>query len=878
MDTTAEVLRAATLDLTRTLDLSQVLERLLERLHQLVPYDTANVMLLEEPERLVVRAIRGYERWGRPELVRDGAFDARGHPVLGPLIASAASLLIADAAAEPRWQRHPGAEHVRSWIGVPLLAAGRPIGLYAVESRKPGFFTPRHVALTEALAPHAAVAIQNARLFQRVQLSEERFRALVENSSEAILLASAEGRVLYSSLPLLGLTGEPVEALAGSSVFERLHPDDVAEARAAFAACLAHAGAAARATLRVRHADGSWRWVEGHAANRLADPAVRAVVVNYRDVTEQRAARERIEALNRDLQRQVGEFQTLLDVIPIGIAVARDPACRMIAGNRYLNRLLGLRPGANASLTAPAEERPGRVAFTRDGRPIPPDELPMQQAAATGQEVRAFEMDVERDGRRVATILGGAAPLYDESGRPRGAIGTALDISDRKRAEEQIRSLAYRDPLTGLPNRLLFADRLALAVAQAHRHGQRLAILFLDLDRFKVINDSLGHGAGDRLIEDVAARLRACLREGDTVARLGGDEFTLLLPDVASPVDAARVADKVLHALRQPFPRDGRELFVTASIGISLFPEDGRDAETLVKHADTAMYRAKERGRDRYQIYSPEMSAQALERLALESGLRRALAQGELALHYQPVLDVASRRVLGLEALLRWRHPGLGLLEPSEFVPLAEVTGLIVPMGPWVLRTACAEARALEARGLPRLEVAVNLTARQLQQADLAQRVREALAETGLEPERLELEITESGALESPEAAVTTLRELKALGVRLAIDDFGTGYSSLSYLKRLPLDTVKIDQSFIRDITRDPDDAAIVSAVIAMAHRLKRRVVAEGVEDEAQLAFLRAEGCDCAQGWLFSRALPAEALPEALAVLPARPGPLRERG
>jgi EAL domain-containing protein (putative c-di-GMP-specific phosphodiesterase class I) len=348
------------------------------------------------------------------------------------------------------------------------------------------------------------------------------------------------------------------------------------------------------------------------------------------------------------------------------------------------------------------------------------------------------------------------------------------------------------------------------------------------------------------------------------VARLGGDEFTLLMPDVGQAVDAAKVAKKVLDVVRLPFELEGRELFVTSSVGISLYPDDGRDAETLVKNADAAMYRAKEQGRDHYQLYTPALNATALERLALESSLRRALAHEELLLHYQPILDVATRRLHGVEALLRWHHPELGLVPPGEFIPLAEVTGLILPMGPWVLRAACAQARAWQ-DVQPGLRVAVNLSARQFQEPGLVGHVTDALADTGLEPRFLQLEITESSAMQNAQTAIQTLRELKALGVGLSIDDFGTGYSSLSYLRRFPIDTLKIDQSFIRDIGADPDDAAIASAIIALARTLKLSVVAEGVETAEQLAFVARHGCDQTQGYLFSRPLSAQRCADLLA-------------
>jgi diguanylate cyclase (GGDEF)-like protein len=426
------------------------------------------------------------------------------------------------------------------------------------------------------------------------------------------------------------------------------------------------------------------------------------------------------------------------------------------------------------------------------------------------------------------------------------------------RASVQIEHLAYYDGLTALPNRELFIDRLSLALVQAHRDGKKLAVLFLDLDRFKLINDSLGHSVGDELLRGMGKRVHEAVREGDTLARLGGDEFTLLLPGIHSAAEAARISQKLLESVRQPFQLHGRELFVTTSIGISIYPEDGVDAESLIRSADVAMYRAKEQGRDRFQLYAPAMNAQAVERMGLEHGLRQALAQDQLIIHYQPIIEVASGRIHGTEALLRWRHPDLGLVPPDDFIELAELTGLITPMGPWILEEACSRTRAWQRGTRFYFSIAVNLSARQFQEPNLVSQVKRALRATGLEARFLELEITESVAMQSAESTLRTLTELKGLGVRISIDDFGTGYSSLAYLKRFPIDTLKIDQSFVSDIGTDADDSAIASAVIAMAHGLGLRVVAEGVEREEQLEFLRRQRCDHYQGYLFSRPLGAD--------------------
>jgi diguanylate cyclase (GGDEF)-like protein len=419
-------------------------------------------------------------------------------------------------------------------------------------------------------------------------------------------------------------------------------------------------------------------------------------------------------------------------------------------------------------------------------------------------------------------------------------------------------ALAYRDTLTGLPNRQLFLDRLGLALVQARRSREGLAVLYLDLDRFRLVEDSLGHATGNELLRIVAERLQSCVREGDTVARLGADEFVVLVRQINQGEDAARVARKLLDGLRPPFVVQARELMVTGSVGISFYPSDGEEAETLLNAAHMAMHRAKSEGWDTYRLYTAAMNDRALEQLALEVALRKAVGQGEFVVHYQPLLDLRSGRVEGAEALVRWQHPSLGLLGAHQFISLAEASGLIVSIDSWVLRTACARAVGWRRQGWPNLRVEANLSARQFQQRDLVDEVTRCLRDTGLPAAALEIEITERIAMQDVARSVDVLRALRGLGVRISLDDFGTGYSSLSYLKTLPVDSVKLDQSFVRDITTDRGDAAIATAVIAMAHSLDLRVVAEGVETRDQLAFLRDQGCDSFQGHLFSAAVPGD--------------------
>jgi len=437
-------------------------------------------------------------------------------------------------------------------------------------------------------------------------------------------------------------------------------------------------------------------------------------------------------------------------------------------------------------------------------------------------------------------------------------------IINESHAEKHINRLAFQDTLTELPNRRLFIEDLKRKIATAHHNNTRLALLFLDLDGFKIINDTLGHDAGDLLLQAVAQRLGDLVRTDDMVARLGGDEFTILLEGVSRSQDAAGVAEKILEDLSRPFTLNDKEVFVTGSIGISLYPSDGNDIGSLIKNADTAMYRAKEHGRNNYQFYTADMGAKALERLVLESHLRKALERNEFTLHYQPQIELQTGDITGFEALLRWDHPELGLVSPGEFIPLLEETGLIVRVGEWVLRAACEQNKLWHNAGLGPFRMSVNLSGRQLGESNLAGSVAGILERIGLDPTLLELEITESAIMSNTQMAGETLDALHAKGISLAVDDFGTGYSSLSYLKRFPINTLKIDRSFVRDVPGDADDVELVKTIIAMAHSLKLEVIAEGVEHTDQLIFLRDQGCMVMQGFLFSRPLPVEDIEEFL--------------
>jgi diguanylate cyclase (GGDEF)-like protein/PAS domain S-box-containing protein len=479
----------------------------------------------------------------------------------------------------------------------------------------------------------------------------------------------------------------------------------------------------------------------------------------------------------------------------------------------------------------------------------------LRQAVREGREGHTLLRQTRKDGSEIYSELY-LDPVKDAAGKTEHFVLTQYDVTTAKRYEAELEHRAKYDRLTGLPNRSLLKDRLEQAIAFASEGADPVWVVTFDLDNFKYINDSLGHQTGDLLLRDLAPRVVAAVARTDTAARTGGDEFVLVLTGYEDERQAASVVREVMQAVSQPLNIDGRPLVVTCSAGIAVYPNDGAEAETLIKHAEIAMYRSKDLGRNTAQFYRPAMNERALERMSLESALRNALARQELELHYQPQVELASGRVVGVEALVRWRHPQFGMVRPDRFIALAEETGLIVPIGAWVLRTACKQNKAWQSAGLGPLRMAVNLSARQFAEPDLMAAVADVLEETGLNPLCLEIELTESLVMASVDLGIRTMHGLKALGVQLSIDDFGTGYSSLSYLRRFPVDALKIDQSFVRDIAANRDDAAMVGAIISLAHSLRMQVIAEGVETEEQHDYLRLRGCDEMQGHYFSRALP----------------------
>jgi diguanylate cyclase (GGDEF)-like protein/PAS domain S-box-containing protein len=584
----------------------------------------------------------------------------------------------------------------------------------------------------------------------------------------------------------------------------------------------------------------------------LADDCRNGAMVMHLDITQHtRAANERSsreEALLAERERAHVTLNCIGDAV-----VCIDTSCNVTFLNHVAENMMGW------SLQEASGRPMADVLRILDSSRQAIESNPVQMAVGKtrNKSLSSNSILITNAGEEIA-IEYSVAPIHDSYREVTGAVYVFRDVSASRATALQITHSAHHDFLTGLPNRTLLNDRIGRAIAQAQRSKKRVVVLFLDLDGFKHINDSLGHPVGDKLLQSVARRLSDCIRSGDTVSRQGGDEFVVLLTEVTQLLDASSKAGKILKALAEAHSTDHHDLHVTGSIGISVYPDDGLDAETLIKNADTAMYQAKANGRQSYQFFKPAMNVRAVERQSIEENLRRALKLGEFELYYQPKINLRTRAITGAEALIRWTHPTRGLIPPAEFIPVAEDCGLIVPIGAWVLREACKQARSWTDAGLPALTMAVNVSAMEFANKDFLEGVFSTLRETDMQPTSLQLELTEGVLMKRVEFTVAVLQALRSKGIRVAIDDFGTGYSSLSYLRKFPVDALKIDQSFTHQISSDGEDSVIVRAVIAMAHSLKLCVIAEGVETLEELQFLHAHHCDEAQGYHFSQPVPAQ--------------------
>lgn len=805
-------------------------------------------------------------------------------------------VIVSDIAGHPLWSNYrelARRHHLRSCWAMPIFSSqGTVLGSFALYRQYPCEPMPQDWQLLEMATRLAGIAIEQKLAEEALQTAEIKYRGIFENAVEGIFQTTPEGRYTTVNPMLAKLYGYDSPADLSSSLTNIQHQLYVdPNRRREFTQLIAEQGEVLGFESEVYRKDGSIIWI-AESARSVYDGTGK--LVGYEGTVDNITHRKRVEAalLNRDnlLQGVAAATQCLLtnadstQAIPQALAILGE-AARVDRAYIYENHphldsdelAMSLRYEWLQSPTSAGIHQPywQNQPYSTVGAGRWYETFAAGHSISrTAQEFCAAEREIlERDG--ILSLI--MVPIFIEeefwgyigfddcqserqwsSSEESILVAIAASLGgaiSRQRTDEQMRHQAFHDTLTGLPNRTMFNHQIHLLLARAHRTAEPFAVMFLDLDHFKTINDTLGHSIGDQLLKQSTQRLITCLREEDIIARWGGDEFTLLFPEITSVEAAAKIAQRISYALKPVFCLETHELHITSSIGIALYPQDGQDAQTLIKNADAALYRAKDRGRNNYQFYTPTLNFQASERLTLDSSLHYALERNEFQLYYQPQINILTGEVTQLEALLRWQHPHQGLVSPQTFISLAEDNGLIVPIGAWVLRTACMQIKAWQQAGCAPLRVAVNLSARQFQQPNLAEQIGQILAETGVSATCLELEITETAAMRDVEFTTTLLHDLRLMGVRIVLDDFGTGYSSLGYLKKFPLHALKIDQSFVQDLADSSDDVAIITAIIALGRGLNLSVVAEGVETSYQLAKLRSLHCEEIQGYLFSRPL-----------------------
>ena len=855
----------------RVLQLNRLL-RTITAIMQMVARERSTERLLSEACRIIVEHGEYRMAWiGQADLsngtVRvaakagfDGGYLARanircddsphGQGPTGTAIREGHFVVNNDSLTDPRfapWRDSARQHGYGSSAAFPLRVRGQVVGAVNVYAEKSNAFQAEEVTLLTEMAGDLSYALQMIEVVvahdqaeQALSQSEANFRTLTANANVGILV-NCQGKHVFGNTQILEMLGYTLDELRQTSIAELVHPDEAAAVLQRFGQRMSDTATEHVYETIFLTRDGRPVPVEISATKTIWE-GVPCGLIFVHDISARHQAEARMRQLSSALE-QTADAVLITDTA--GVIEYVNPAFEQITG------------------FPPAEVLGQNPRLIRSGKHSAAFYENLWHTILAGNAFRDVFINRRKNGEHYfeeKTIT----PLKNAAGQITHFISTGKDVTERMQAQERLEYIAQHDALTELPNRLLLLDRLNQAIARARWHQRVVALLFVDLDRFKTINDSLGHETGDLILQQIAIRLNTCVREGDTVARFGGDEFVILLDDVANESDIRGISKKVLDSFVPPFKVSAQQFYVTASIGISLYPNDGADASTLLKNADIAMYRAKEQGKNAYRFYSAEMSARAFERLTLESSLRHALARGELRLFYQPVVDAESGAILSVEALLRWQHPDFGLVLPGDFIPLLEETGWIVPAGKWVLETACAQLQAWHKLGWPELRLAVNLSTRQLQSESLAHAIETCLSKHQLRTGQLELEITEGMLMDRGGTTTEILSALRALGVRLAVDDFGTGYSSLSYLRSFPIDTLKIDRSFVHDIPGDATDSAITTAIIVLAQSLKLNVVAEGIETAAQRDFLYGLGCRNMQGFWFSRPVPPEELTRLL--------------